>query len=90
MTETTKLTLVGKTLLLEALAFFLGLFFVIEPIAGIYYYLLWFSVVVVLNVVLIVPQLTKRPPEYLWNIAGLLLAPLVAVFILCGVISMMM
>jgi hypothetical protein len=86
MAETNNITLAGKALLLEALAFFLGLFFVVEPIAGFYYYLIWFSVVVILNLLLIIFQLTKRPPEYLWNIAGLLLAPLVAVFILCYVV----
>lgn len=78
------------TLLLEAIFFSFGLLFVIEPIAGIYYYFLWFGVVCITNLVLIIRLIMKKPKNYIGYCISLLMIPIIATAILSYVIWQMM
>ncbi len=78
------------TLLLEAIFFSLGLLFVIEPAAGLYYYFSWFGVVCITNLALIIRLIIKKPKNYIGYGISLLMIPIAATVILSYIIWQMM
>ncbi|MFP9113085.1 hypothetical protein ACLI1A_04040 [Flavobacterium sp. RHBU_3] len=87
-----KTKLIRNTQLLlffEAIIFLLGLLLVIEPVAGIYYYFLWFGIVCMANLVVIVRLIMKKPKTYIGYCISLFILPIIAATILWFVIELM-
>lgn len=84
--------LAKRILITETVFFAVGIpVMIYEPIAGIYYYVLWFSLVALINVIGIAVLLVKRPQGYVGYCIGLLVVPMalaaVLFFVIRGMIN---
>ena len=89
MEALSKPTITRRVLIIETVTFLLGLLFVVEPIAGFYYYILWFCVSIPANVACIIWLVIKKPKNYLLYSAWFLLLPIAYVIILYFVVRAM-
>lgn len=85
-------TLIAKRILIaEAISFAIGVPLLIsEPIGGIYYYALWFSLAALINATAIIFLLVRKPKSYLKYSVNLFVLPIACAWILYFVIGRMM
>lgn len=69
--------LAKRILFTEAITFAIGAVIIrVEPIAGVYFFAVWFMLVAVINVADIFALVLRKPKGYWYYVAALLLLPL--------------